>query len=207
MKLDAFLKKWEGALAENRFSRIVTLVLAVALVLALVKAFTRDTIVTIHPYTLKSDAWVTQNQASQSYKESWAMLLASLTGNVTPGSVGFVKDRIAPLLSPQIYQHVMEAVEVQAMHIQRDRVTMRFEPRAVEYEPSSDVVFVYGHSYVTGATGETSREERTYEYIIDIRDYAPVVTHIETYSGRPRTERVRQQIDRQELRRQEQENG
>lgn len=207
MKLDNFLKTWNGALAENRFSRIVMLVMAVALVLALVKAFTRETVVTIQPYTLKSEAWVTQNKSSQSYKESWGMLLASLTGNVTPGSVGFVKERIEPLLSPEIYRPVMEAIEIQSQRIQNDRVTMRFEPRSVQYEPESDIVYVYGHSFLSGATGETSRDERTYEYIIDIKDYAPVVTHIDTYAGRPRTERIREQMERQEQRRQERANG
>ena len=205
MRLDRLTKTWNGALAENRGHRLVNLVLAVGLVLALVKAFTVDTIVTIKPYTLNEDAWVSQNQSSQSYKESWGMLLASLTGNVTPGSVGFVKERIEPVLSPQIYRDVMEALEMQAISIRRDRVTMRFEPRAVEYEPETDVVYVYGNSYVQGATGDPIREERTYEYVIDIRNYAPVVTHIETYSGRPRTERVRQQMERQ-LDRQEERN-
>tara|TARA_R110002051_G_scaffold299268_1_gene366396 strand:- start:5614 stop:6237 length:624 start_codon:yes stop_codon:yes gene_type:complete len=207
MRLDRLSRTWNGALTENRWHRLINLVFAVALVLALVKAFTVDTIVTIKPYTLNEDAWVSQNQSSQSYKESWGMLLASLTGNVTPGSVNFVKERIEPLLSPQIYRDVMEALEVQALSIRRDRVTMRFEPRAVEYEPESDVVFVYGNSYVQGATGDPVPEERTYEYIIDIRNYAPVVTHIETYSGRPRTERVRQQMERQLEREEERNRG
>lgn len=196
MTLDHCLKTWNGVLKENWFHRIITMVLAVGLVLALIKAFTVDTIIVIQPYTLNEEAWVSQNQASSSYKESWAMMLASLTGNVTPGSVNFVKERIEPLLSPQIYRDVMQAIEIQALSIRRDRVTMKFEPRAVEYEPESDVVYVYGHSLVQGATGDPEREERTYEYIIDVRNYSPVVTHIETYAGRPRTERVRQQMER-----------
>lgn len=196
MKMDKFLHSWRGALAENRAHRIVNLVLALALILALVKAFTVNTIVTVQPYTLNEQAWVSQNQASQSYKESWGMLLASLTGNVTPGSVHFVKQRIEPLLSPSIYREVIEALEIQALSIRRDRVTMRFEPRAVEYEPETDVVYVYGQSFMQGATGEPSSEERTYEYVIEIDNYFPVVKHIETYSGRPRTERVREQMER-----------
>jgi len=196
VRLDRLTKTWNGALKENRGHRLVNLVLAVGIVLALVKAFTVDTIVTMQPYTLNEEAWVSQNKSSQSYKESWAMMLSALTGNVTPGSVEFVKERIEPLLSPKIYRDVMEALEIQSLNIQRDRVNMRFEARAVEYEPESDVVYVYGNSYVQGATGEPVREERTYEYIIDIRNYSPVVTHIETYSGRPRTERVRQQMER-----------
>jgi hypothetical protein len=77
-------------------------------------------------------------------------LFAQLLGNVTPGTVDFVKERLTPLLSPSIYQDVIDAIEIQAQQIKNDRVTMRFEPRFVEYEPKSDKVFVYGYSYVKG---------------------------------------------------------
>jgi conjugal transfer pilus assembly protein TraE len=207
VKLSKFLETWEGALAENRFSRIVIVLLLVALILVSIKAFSQQAVVTIQPYTLKGEAWITENNASQSYKESWAMMLSALTGNVTPGTVDFVKQRIEPLLSPEIYQNVIDAIEVQALHIQNDRVSMRFEPRSVEYEPATDKVFVYGYSHLQGATGDPTREDRTYEYIIEMQEYAPMVTHIDTYSGRPRTERIRKQIERNEQRREEKANG
>lgn len=207
MKMADFLKTWEGALAENRFSRLVIVLLLIALILVGVKAFSRESIVTLQPYTLHGEAWVTQNNASQSYKESWAMMLASLTGNVTPGTVDFVKERIEPLLAPSIYREVIEAIELQALQIKNDRVTMRFEPRSVEYEPGRDVVYVYGYSHLEGATGESTREDRTYEYTIDIKEYAPVVSHIETYAGRPRTQAIRDKMKRNEERKRERENG
>ncbi|TDX26809.1 conjugal transfer pilus assembly protein TraE [Modicisalibacter xianhensis] len=207
MNLKTFFKTHDGALSENLFHRIVVLGLIAALVLVSIKAFSRDAIVTLQPYTLKGDAWITQNSASQSYKEAWGLLLAQLSGNVTPGTVDFVKERFDPLLAPSIYTGVMEALEVQAEQIRNDRVSMRFEPRSIEYEPTTDKVFVYGYSYIEGPSSEPDRGDRTYEYIVDIRDYAPVVTHLETYSGRPRTERIRQQMQRQEESRRERENG
>ncbi|MCV5185818.1 type IV conjugative transfer system protein TraE, partial [Escherichia coli] len=77
------------------------------------------------PFTLTEEAWVTKSNASQSYKEAWGFAFAQLLGNVTPGTVDFVKERITPLLSPSIYQDVIDAIEIQAQQIKNDRVTMR----------------------------------------------------------------------------------
>ena len=200
MKMDKFLKTWEGTLSENRFSRLVIAGLIAAVILVSIKAFSRDTVVTLQPYTLTEDAWVMENQSSQSYKEAWALLLATLTGNVTPGTVGFVRERLEPLLAPSIYREVMEAIEVQALYITKDRVTMRFEPRTVEYEPERDVVYVYGESYLTGSSGESVRDDRTYEYQINISNFAPMITHINTYSGQPRTKSVLERESQREQR-------
>ena len=66
------------------------------------------------------------------------------------------------MLSPEIYQDVIDAIEIQSKQIKEDRVTMRFEPRFVEYEEKSDKVFAYGYSYVKGASSQQEeRGERT----------------------------------------------
>lgn len=131
-------------------------------------------------------------------KEAWGFAFAQLLGNVTPGTVDFVKERITPLLSPSIYQDVIDAIEIQAQQIKNDRVTMRFEPRFVEYEPKSDKVFVYGYSYVKGASSNEERSERSYEFAIKISNYAPVLDYIDTYVGKPRTKTVLEQLQRKE---------
>lgn len=62
-----------------------------------------------------------------------------------------------PILAPAIYQEFIDALEIQAQEIQADRITMRFEPRFVEYEETTDKVFVYGHSFVKGAAFDAKR--------------------------------------------------
>lgn len=175
-----------GGDGENQFFRILFVGLTVALILVSLNSFRSETIVTIQPYTLNDDAWVSQTNASQSYKEAWGLMLATLTGNVTPATLGFVRERIEPLLSPRIYQEVIEAIEVQALYIRNDRISMRFEPRSVIYESDSNKVFVNGDSYLTSASGETIRDRRTYEYVIEIQNHSPVVAYIQTYAGQPR---------------------
>lgn len=200
MNLKAYLKTWEGLQAENRWGRIVQGAL-IAIVLVLVVLVARkETIVTIQPFTLSEEAWVTRNDASRSYLEAWGFAIAQLLGNVTPGSVDFVKERLSPLLAPSVYQDVMDAVEVQAKEIRNDRITMRFEPRFVEYEPKSGKVFVYGFSYTRGASSQADedRTERSYEFVLTVSNYLPVLSYIETYAGRPRTEVVLEQLKRKE---------
>ncbi|WP_079829477.1 TraE/TraK family type IV conjugative transfer system protein [Salmonella enterica] len=163
MNLKKYLKTWEGTQTENKWGRIFQGGLIAIVFLLVVQVFSKETIVTIQPFTLTEEAWVTKSNASQSYKEAWGFAFAQLLGNVTPGTVDFVKERITPLLSPSIYQDVIDAIEIQAQQIKNDRVTMRFEPRFVEYEPKSDKVFVYGYSYVKGASSNEERSERSYE--------------------------------------------
>lgn len=198
MELKEFLKTWEGTQAENRWNRLAIVGLIGLAGLLSVKVMTKDAVVVLQPVTLSEEAWVTKAQASQSYLESWGLFLAQLVGNVTPATVDFLKDRLGPLLAPAIYADVIEAVEVQANQIRNDRVSMRFEPRAIEYELSTNKVFVYGNSFVKGVNGTEERNERTYEFEISISQYQPTVHYMTTYAGRPRTERIVQQHERRE---------
>lgn len=198
MKWGDFIKTWEGSLTENKWNRIFNGALAVAVLLLTYMVFTKDQIVVLQPETLGSEAWITKAESSESYKESWGLFFAQMTGNITPANVDFLKDRLKPLLSPAIYSDVIDTLEMQAQNIKNDRITMRFEPRFVEYEKTTDKVFVYGYSFVKGATGNEDRDERTYEYRIRISNYAPMILDLNTYEGKPRTESVLKQLQKQE---------
>ncbi len=201
MRLGNFLKTYGGALTENRFNRFANLGQAVAVLVLLYMVNTKDQIVVTQPTELASEAWISSNAASQSYKESWGLHLAQLTGNVTPANVDFLKERLKPLLSPAIYSEVIDTLEMQAQDIRDDRITMRFEPRFVEYETTTDMVFVYGYSFVKGSSEDEERTDRTYEYRLKIDHYAPLIVHIDTYEGKPRSEQVLAQLKKQEERR------
>jgi conjugal transfer pilus assembly protein TraE len=198
VKWGEFIKTWEGSLTENKWNRIINVGLAAAVLLLTYMVFTKDQIIVFQPETLGSEAWLTKSNSSESYKESWGLFLALLTGNITPANVDFLKDRLKPLLSPAIYSDVIDTMEMQAQDIKNDRISMRFEPRFVEYEKTTDKVFVYGYSFVKGATGNEARKERTYEYKINISNYAPMIIDLNTYEGKPRTERVIDEIQKKE---------
>lgn len=198
MNTGKFVKTWEGSLEENKWNRIFNGFLAVAVLLLTYMVLTKDTIVIIKPETLGSEAWLTKNKSSQSYKESWGLFFAQLSGNVTPNNVAFIKERLKPLLSPAIYGDVIDSLEEQSLNIKQDRISIRFEPKFVEYEKVSDKVFVYGYSFIKGSADDENRQERTYEYRIKIANYAPMIMDLNTYQGKPKTERVLLQLQQRE---------
>lgn len=189
MNMKEFLKTWEGSQTENKWGRIFIAVLLSVIVLLVMLVFRKETVVTIQPWTLEEEAWVTKNNASQAYKEAWGLALSTLIGNVQPSTVGFVKNNLAPILSTGIYQEVMDILEVQALDIKKDRITMRFEPRAITYEDKSNKVFVEGISFVKSASlAKEKRTNRTYEFVIGIEQYMPKLKYLQTYVGSAQTE-------------------
>lgn len=189
MKWKNYLRTWEGVRLENTWIRGFVVGL-MAIILAMTFLLMRkDTIVTIQPFTLSEEAWISSKQSSQSYQEAWGMALAQIIGNVNPSTVGFLKERLAPLMSARIYQDVMDTLEVQAQDIRKDRVSMRFEPRTVIYEDGT--VFVEGLSYIRAAGSSQERSSnRVYEFTFNISDYRLEVDYLATYSGRPKTKEV-----------------
>ncbi|MDA1379315.1 hypothetical protein PCI56_04740 [Plesiomonas shigelloides subsp. oncorhynchi] len=51
---------------------------------------------------------------------------------------------------------------------------------------------------MSGASSNEERSERSYEFGIKISNYAPVLEHIDTYVGKPRTKTVLEQLQRKE---------
>ena len=192
MELKRYLSTFHGLKMEAYFSRMVTTVLLLLVFFQVAVLATRPTIVTIKPWTLTEDAQVPRDDASRSYLEAWGFALAELVGNVTPGNVAFVSDRLKPILDPKVYHQVLEGLEANARTLVDERITMRFEPRRVVYEKSTGKVYVFGYSFVRqGTSFETERrDQRTYEFKLRIANYAPLLMGIDTYEGTPRTRDV-----------------
>ena len=187
MNSHLFKKTFKELKTENGFYKAVGVVLSVALLICIISMVSKDEIIILQPVTLGEDAWVTSDNSSQSYKEAWGFWMATLVGNVTPESVSFIKERVGPLLSPMIYNEVIAALQAQAAAIREDSITMRFEPKYVEYELETNKVFIYGSSFVKGQVSEEERVERTYEYEIKINNYGPSFVDMDTYSSKPKT--------------------
>jgi len=96
---------------------------------------------------------------------------------------------------------VVDALEIQARQIREDRVTLKFQPRQVEYEYETGHVFVTGYSLVSGPSGDEQRQTRTYEFDIDIEQYRPKLSWMDTYEGQARTKRVREKLTQEQNRR------
>lgn len=187
MDLKNYLKTYEGAIKENFFDRISLIICLVIIFILLIAVLSKKTLVTITPYTMDQDAWINNKDGSTSYKEAWALFFAQELGNITPDTIDFVSKRIGPLLSPSIYQDFMEIIHTQAEHIKEDRITLRFEARSVVYEPETNKTFVTGNLYTRSVSGKEFHEFRTYEFDIQISNYAPVLMSMNTYNDQPKT--------------------
>ena len=202
MNWKKFLRTWEGVRLENIWLRsFIGGLMVITLMLGFLVS-RKETTVIIQPFTLTEEAWVSSKQSSQSYQEAWGLALAQLIGNVNPATVGFLKERIGPVLAPAIYQEVIDAIELQAADIKKDRITMRFEPRTVVYEDGR--VFVEGTSFLKAATGQEKGTRRVYEFLFSTKGYRLEVDYLTTYQGRARvSEVVEREFEQAERRRQQ----
>jgi conjugal transfer pilus assembly protein TraE len=81
---------------------------------------------------------------------------------------------------------VLEAMRQQVHEIQRERVSMTFEPRTVAYEPATDRVFVTGTHTTRGPGARPVARPRTYELRVGFANYRPVISHLDVYAEAPR---------------------
>ena len=200
MELKKSLQSFQGLQIEARFSRAVIFGLLIIVFFCVFTMANRPQIVTIKPWTLTVDAQVTRNAASRSYLKSWGFALAQLLGNVTPANVDFIYDRLAPLLDPKIYHRVMDSLDANARTLKEQRIAIRFEPRRVTYEKSTGKVFVTGYSFMRegSSLSNEKRQERTYEFLSKIDNYAPVILSLDTYQGTAGTRDVLEAQDQKE---------
>ena len=74
----------------------------------------------------------------------------------------------------------------QVREIQRERVSMSFNVRAIAYDPPTDKVFVTGIQTTSGPGGKPVARTRTYELIVGFAHYRPVIRHLDVYPDEPR---------------------
>lgn len=187
MKLSDFLRTWEGHETENRFSRVIIIGLLVICVITSLAAWRTERSIILVPPTLATEVEVTRGSASSEFKESWGLFLAELLGNTTPANADFLKVAIEPLLAPDIYRSVLDAMTDQIKAIKMDRVAISFTPRHVDYEAETNKVFVSGELKSQGPSSKPDIKPRTYEFIIAIKNYRPRLEFIDVYPDSPRT--------------------
>ena len=187
MKLSQFLASWRIVQAENRLHRILLVGLVVSNAVSALAALRTERAVVLVPPTLAREVEITRNDASSELKESWGLYLAELLGNVTPATAEFIRNAMGPLLSADIYRSVMDAMAEQINALKMDRVSISFKPRQVSYEKESDKVFVTGELSSQGPNSKPDVRNRTYEFVLSIRNYRPRLDAIDVYADEPRT--------------------
>jgi conjugal transfer pilus assembly protein TraE len=187
MRLELFTDSFKALVAERQLSRYTGLALAGALLGAIILLFQKETVVVIVPPTLDERAEISASRATESFKKSYALFIAVLLGNVTPSTVNATVESMGLYLDPSIYNGIRQALSDSAEAIRSDGLSTTFSIRQIKYEHPTGKVFVTGESRTQSSLGRTEKGERTYEMIVGIRNYSPVITHFDVYSGPPRT--------------------
>ncbi len=63
-----------------------------------------------------------------------------------------------------------------------------FEPKRILWEAGTSKVFVHGFGVTQAVGGSAERVMRTYEIELEIRRHQPLISHLTTYAGQPRTQ-------------------
>lgn len=186
MNMRQYLKSYRGLVSSQRLLTGAVIILGLGNLVQAVTASERDhTFVLVPPY-LDKEQEIQARGASPEYLTSWGLYFANLIGNVTPGRLTFIKSSIEPFLSPEIYQQVMQRLELEADHIKRDQIALAFTAQQVFYDKKKNRVIVGGQSTVTAAVGGGRSTLRTYEFVVDIIAYRPVIRSMDTYEGAPK---------------------
>jgi len=177
-----------GAQTEARWLRwFVFCLLGVNIMLA-IGVFQTRTVVTIQPPGLDKEAQIAKNDANAAYKKAWGLFVANLLGNVKPGNADFVISTLTPLLAPDLYRSVVDSIQNQAVQIDRERVAASFTAQEILYNPQTNRVYVTGRQTSTGPGSDPVTRERTYELVLSIEDYKPMITSLDVYADSPRLE-------------------
>lgn len=182
-----FRTRWDSLVAkEGVFTKLTVVQAGALLALSLVLLFKGHTTV-IMPPRITDKVVIDATSADSNYKKSWGMFMAELMGNLTPESVDTVKKWLSTSLTPELYARLRESIEEQAQKIKEEGFTVSFSPTQVIFEADTDRVFVNGTSVTTSRDLTSKRVDRTYEFVVSIRGYSPVVTDFDVYRGEPHT--------------------
>ena len=188
MKLNAFRQSWARAVRENATKNFVIAALVATNALTAAGWFQVEETVVLVPATFDERMEVKASDASPAYKKAWALTVAQLCGNVTPGNADLLLESLGDLLSPDAYRKIAADLAAQVADIKRDSLTVSFEPRQILYEEQTNKVFVSGQFASQGVSGQPLKAVRTYEMTIEIRFGRPWITSFVPYTGMPVTQ-------------------
>ncbi|MBT4835881.1 MAG: hypothetical protein HON94_00890 [Methylococcales bacterium] len=191
MHLDKFKVNYSSLLQSDRNKTITIILLAGSIMFTTFMLFNQKERIVIIPPTLSEKAWIETDNASKGYKKGWGLYFAQLMGNVSPGNVEFVQNRIQEFMSSSIYHKIKKNYKKQAKILKDENLTIFFHANLIKHEQKTDKVFVHGNITTIGAGGDKVVKKRTYEYKIAITNFTPQIVAFNVYSDVPHTEEWR----------------
>ena len=173
-------------IADNRWHRVITLIVVSAVGMLAGKLFFQSEIVVVVPPNADARLEYQRSQADEGAFSAWAMYFATLLGNVSPANAEFVAKTVGDSLAPAIYQNVMKAISAQVNNIKLDNLTLTYVADKVRVDVNKKCAWVTGWLTTTNARGQAQREQRTYEFYFSVQNYRPMLVGMQAYTGEPK---------------------
>lgn len=183
MNLGNYLKDWQGALKENRISRVMIAALSVSNLVLAMMAFGKSETIVMLPPGLNERVEIGVSNGSPGLKEAWGTHVALMLGNATPLTAPFLAEQMGRITSPRLYQSIQEQLAAQAKTLKDEGLSVSFTPTTTFVLPERDVVVVSGQYMLRGMRGMERTMVRTYEVGVRIKDYRVRVETLDVYEG------------------------
>jgi conjugal transfer pilus assembly protein TraE len=192
MKSEQFVQSWNSTMNQNAFlKKVLVFALVIIFLLGLALA-AKDRTVVLLPPQLDAEAQVSRSKASESMLTAWGISIAELLGNVTPGTSAFLQKSIDPMLAPSIRDRVLDAIAEQVKKIDKEQLSIAFEPAEARFDHRQNKVYVTGDLVTTNVRGVSDRQIRTYTMQFKVQNYRVMLSDISVTAGPPQAEEVAQ---------------
>jgi conjugal transfer pilus assembly protein TraE len=187
MNLQRYLATRAGALHENALQRGVTLGLVVIILVLSFALTRRDVRIELVPSPLAGTTQLSAEAASGELKLAWGLSIVNLIGNVSPRNAPFLQKTLPSYFAPQLYAHLIDALEAQAKQIGDEQLSVRFIPTSSRWDEARQRVVISGDITTSGVRGSSEQSVRTYELGFTVRDYRVLVDAFDVYEGAPKS--------------------
>lgn len=183
MKFGDYTKTLTGMLKENHLNRWLNLGLVFCVLVLSIVVMAKDKTVVMVPPQLLGEGSITNDAASATTKESWALSVALMLGNITPQTADYVGKNLGRLVAGRARNEVLNEINEQLRRMKQDRISIQFNPTTVFYVPSEGYTVVSGTYWIRGVRDEERQMVKTYEIGIGVRNYMISVTSLNSYEG------------------------
>ena len=180
MLASEYKRAFSRYITETKSHRVANTIFAVAFVIMgynLSQAEKPSVI--LQPWTLTTEAKISQTTADSLYYEAWGLALATLLGNIHPDNVDFTIDAIVPLIVPDQRRTITQAMRAEVETLKKNNIQVSFKPQARSVK--GNVVTVSGTQVRTTGISDAIPQPYVYEFTLSIQDYMLVIEWLEGY--------------------------
>lgn len=188
MKFSLFNGNWD---LSHKVAIVATCSTAVLTVVVLVQSWglanKRERIV-LTPPTIDQVYQIQWDSANTEYYKQFAVVISGIIGQTTPQNIENTIKTLNQFFAPALQRSMAESLRALTTKLPDQNFSAWFVPETSSYEQQTGKLFIQGNlqSALTGA--EIQTQPVIYEFIIQMENGKPIVTHFNSYEGyEPRT--------------------